>query len=98
MPWPWQRQRELPAVPPVTQTIERRWMLPRTLIIALSIIATIAVLILLNQVATFVTSLTGSSLLGGLAGAAVGAVLIVPDAPQGAHSESQPREGDDCRS
>lgn len=55
MPWPWQRRRDLPAVPQHTATVERRWMLPRTLIILLSIIATIAVLILLSQVATFVT-------------------------------------------
>ena len=54
MRWPWQRQRELPVVPVVTEAVERRWMLPRTLIILLSIIATIAVLILLSQVATFV--------------------------------------------
>ncbi|MFA4841699.1 MAG: AI-2E family transporter [Agrococcus sp.] len=53
MRWPWQR-RELPAVPPRPEVVERRWMLPRTLIILLSIIATIAVLILLSQVATFV--------------------------------------------
>jgi AI-2 transport protein TqsA len=54
MRWPWQRRRELP--PPVPQVVERepRWMLPRTLIVLLSIIAAIAVLILLSQVATFV--------------------------------------------
>lgn len=53
MRWPW-RRRELPPVPPVTEVVERRWMLPRTLIILLSIIGTIGVLILLSQVATFV--------------------------------------------
>ncbi|MGM1029704.1 MAG: AI-2E family transporter [Actinomycetota bacterium] len=53
MRWPW-RRRELPPVPPVPEVVERRWMLPRTLIILLSIIATIAALILLSQVATFV--------------------------------------------
>ncbi|SDR89124.1 AI-2E family transporter [Agrococcus carbonis] len=54
MRWPWQRRRELP--PPAPQVVEReqRWMLPRTLIVLLSIIAAIAVLILLSQVATFV--------------------------------------------
>ncbi len=55
MRWPWQqRQRALPVEPQVPEVVERRWMLPRTLIILLSIIATIAVLILLSQVATFV--------------------------------------------
>jgi len=54
MRWPWQRRRELPPVPHVPEAVERRWMLPRTLIVLLSIIAAIAVLILLNQVATFV--------------------------------------------
>lgn len=56
MRWPWQRRRtQLPPVPQVQERIERRWMLPRTLIVLLSIIAAIAVLILLNQVAIFVT-------------------------------------------
>lgn len=55
MRWPWQRRHEMPPVPQMTEAVERRWMLPRTLIILLSIIATIAVLILLSQVATFVT-------------------------------------------
>lgn len=53
MRWPW-RRRELPPVPQVTEVVERRWMLPRTLIILLSIIGTIGALILLNQVAGFV--------------------------------------------
>lgn len=53
MRWPW-RRRELPAVPQVTEVVERRWMLPRTLIVLLSIIGTIGALILLNQVAGFV--------------------------------------------
>ena len=55
MRWPWQRrERELPAVPHVPEAAQQRWMLPRTLIVLLSIIAAIAVLILLSQVATFV--------------------------------------------
>ena len=54
MRWPWQRRRELPPVPRAPEVVERRWMLPRTLIVLLSIIAAIAVLILLSQVATFV--------------------------------------------
>lgn len=53
MRWPW-RRRELPPVPPVTEADERRWMLPRTLILLLSIIGTIGALILLSQVAVFV--------------------------------------------
>ncbi|KAA6436500.1 AI-2E family transporter [Agrococcus sediminis] len=53
MRWPWQRRRELPPVPQVTEAVERRWMLPRTLIVLLSVIAVFAVLILLSQVASF---------------------------------------------
>ncbi|MFK5220008.1 hypothetical protein, partial [Lactococcus cremoris] len=44
----------LPPVPPVAEADERRWMLPRTLIVLLSIIGTIGALILLSQVAVFV--------------------------------------------
>lgn len=59
MQWPWRRRRALPPVPAVVaqdaDAADRRWMLPRTLIILLSIIGTIAVLILLKQVASFVT-------------------------------------------
>ena len=44
MRWPWQRRRELPPVPQVTEAVERRWMLPRTLIVLLSVIAVFAVL------------------------------------------------------
>ena len=53
MRWPWQRRRELPPVPQMTEAVERRWMLPRTLIVLLSVIAVFAVLILLSQVASF---------------------------------------------
>lgn len=54
MRWPWRRRRELPPAQPVAEPVEHRWMLPRTLIVALSIIAAIGVLILLSQIATFV--------------------------------------------
>ncbi|GEK79401.1 AI-2E family transporter [Agrococcus baldri] len=55
MRWPWQRRREVPAVQPVPEPAQQRWMLPRTLVVLLSIIAAIGVLILLSQVASFVT-------------------------------------------
>jgi predicted PurR-regulated permease PerM len=55
MRWPWQRKRPEPApMPQMTEQEQKRWALPRTLIILLSVIAVIAVLILLNQVASFV--------------------------------------------
>ncbi|WP_404312665.1 AI-2E family transporter [Agrococcus terreus] len=54
MRWPWQRRRPEPPVVQVTEDQERRWALPRALIVLLSIIAVIATLILLSQVATFV--------------------------------------------
>ncbi|SFS07424.1 Predicted PurR-regulated permease PerM [Agrococcus baldri] len=55
MRWPWQRRKAaLPPVPQISEQAEQRWMLPRTLIVLLSIIAAIGVLILLNQVAIFV--------------------------------------------
>jgi AI-2 transport protein TqsA len=54
MRWPWQRRkRALPPVPQVSEQAQHRWMLPRTLIVLLSIIAAIAVLILLSQIASF---------------------------------------------
>lgn len=56
MRWPWQRRKAaLPPVPQISERVEQRWMLPRTLIVLLSIIAAIGVLILLSQIATFVT-------------------------------------------
>ena len=56
MRWPWQkRKRPEPApMPRMTEQERKRWALPRTLIILLSVIAVIAVLILINQVASFV--------------------------------------------
>ncbi|WP_413318455.1 AI-2E family transporter [Agrococcus sp. 1P02AA] len=55
MRWPWQRRTPAPPpVPQMTPEAAQRWMLPRTLIVLLSIIAVIAVLILLSQVSTFV--------------------------------------------
>ncbi|WP_306231789.1 AI-2E family transporter [Agrococcus beijingensis] len=55
MRWPWQRRKaELPAVEHVHEPAQPRWALPRTLIILLSVIAVIASLILVNQVASFV--------------------------------------------
>ncbi|MCH1882133.1 AI-2E family transporter [Agrococcus sp. ARC_14] len=56
MRWPWQKkQQPVPPVPQLSEAAQQRWMLPRTLIVLLSIIAVFAVLILLSQVATFVT-------------------------------------------
>lgn len=55
MRWPWRRRRSTaPPVPQIAPETEQRWMLPRTLIVLLSIIAVIGVLILLSQVAGFV--------------------------------------------
>ena len=55
MRWPWQkRKRPEPApMPQMTEQERKRWALPRTLLILLSVIAVIAVLILINQVASF---------------------------------------------
>ncbi|MCR8671774.1 AI-2E family transporter [Agrococcus sp. HG114] len=54
MRWPWQRRKPEPAPVPIEPPRER-WGLPRTLIVLLSVVTVIAVLILLNQVASFVT-------------------------------------------
>lgn len=54
MRWPWQRRRPEPPPVQVTEEQDRRWALPRALIVLLSIIAVIATLILLSQVASFV--------------------------------------------